>query len=176
MAIIGYGSQGRTHALNLRDSGVRAIRVALKPDSATRAKAQADGFQVVTAPEAAAWGEVIAVMTSDEAHRDLWRDELAPYYDQAKRMLGVVSNPTLTPADEVMRRVRVRPAQAGADPGLGGAQRDLFPAREAQQRMHRPPTAGRAFVGFERGLVRHRLLRLRRLRGFSFRAHSMFSD
>lgn len=79
MAIIGYGSQGRTHALNLRDSGVRAIRVALKPDSKTRARAEADGFEVVTASEAAAWGEVVAVMTSDEAHRDLWRDELAPH-------------------------------------------------------------------------------------------------
>ena len=79
MAIIGYGSQGRTHALNLRDSGVRAIRVALKPDSKTRARAEADGFEVVAAAEAAAWGEVIAVMTSDEAHRDLWRDELAPH-------------------------------------------------------------------------------------------------
>lgn len=78
VAIVGYGSQGRTHALNLRDSGVCDIRVALKSDSATRAKALADGFTVVTAAEAAAWGDVVAVLTSDEAHRDLWRDELAP--------------------------------------------------------------------------------------------------
>ena len=79
MAVIGYGSQGRTHALNLRDSGVTDIRVALKPGSATRAKAEADGFQVVTASEAAAWAEVLAIMVSDEAHRDLWADELAPH-------------------------------------------------------------------------------------------------
>jgi len=78
VAVIGYGSQGRTHALNLRDSGVGDIVVGLKAGSATRAKALADGFPVLTAGEAAASADVVAVMVSDEAHRDLWRDELAP--------------------------------------------------------------------------------------------------
>ncbi len=76
--MIGYGSQGRTHALNLRDSGVRHLVVGLKAGSATRETAQADGFAVMTAAEAAAGADVVAVMVSDEAHRDLWRDELAP--------------------------------------------------------------------------------------------------
>ena len=76
--MIGYGSQGRTHALNLRDSGVADIVVGLKAGSLTRAKAQADGFPVMTAREAAADADVVAVMVSDEAHRDLWRDELEP--------------------------------------------------------------------------------------------------
>jgi len=76
--VIGYGSQGRTHALNLRDSGVSDIVVGLKADSTTREKALADGFPVATAGEAAAGADVVAVMVSDEAHRDLWRDELAP--------------------------------------------------------------------------------------------------
>lgn len=78
VAVIGYGSQGRTHALNLRDSGVADIVVGLKAGSATRAKAEADGFTVLTAGEAAASADVVAVMVSDEAHRDLWRDELEP--------------------------------------------------------------------------------------------------
>lgn len=76
--MIGYGSQGRTHALNLRDSGVTDIVVGLKTGSATRGKAEADGFAVLTAAEAAAQADVVAVMVSDEAHRDLWRDELEP--------------------------------------------------------------------------------------------------
>ena len=78
VAIIGYGSQGRTHALNLRDSGVADIVVGLKPGSATRAKAQADGFTVVTAEEATSGADVVAVMVSDEAHRDLWHLALEP--------------------------------------------------------------------------------------------------
>ena len=69
--MIGYGSQGRTHALNLRDSGVTDIVVGLKAGSKTRERAAADGFAVMTAGEAAASADVVAVMTSDEAHRCL---------------------------------------------------------------------------------------------------------
>ncbi|MFJ6024199.1 ketol-acid reductoisomerase [Brevundimonas sp. NPDC092305] len=78
VAIIGYGSQGRTHALNLKDSGVTDIVVGLKAASPTREKALADGFSVMTVAEAVLEADVVAVMVSDEAHRDLWRDELEP--------------------------------------------------------------------------------------------------
>lgn len=78
LLIIGYGSQGRTHALNCRDSGVTDIRVALKPGSPTRAKAEGDGFDVVTVADGVKWADVIVVLTSDEAHQSLFRDEIAP--------------------------------------------------------------------------------------------------
>ncbi len=76
--MIGYGSQGRTHALNLRDSGVTDIVVGLKAESKTRPVAEADGFKVLTAGEATAGADVVAIMVSDEAHRDLWADEIEP--------------------------------------------------------------------------------------------------
>jgi ketol-acid reductoisomerase len=78
VAVIGYGSQGRTHALNLRDSGVTDLVVGLKSGSKTRAVAEADGFEVLTAGEATAGADVVAIMVSDEAHRDLWAEEIEP--------------------------------------------------------------------------------------------------
>jgi len=78
VAIIGYGSQGRTHALNLRDSGVESLSIGLKPESSSRAKAMDDGFSVLTAGQAVAGADVVAIMVSDEAHRDLYRDEIEP--------------------------------------------------------------------------------------------------
>ncbi|ASG19981.1 ketol-acid reductoisomerase [Nitrospirillum viridazoti] len=77
VAIIGYGSQGHAHAQNLRDSGVKEIVVALRAGSATTKKAEAAGFKVVTPAEAAAWADVVMILTPDELQADLYRDELA---------------------------------------------------------------------------------------------------
>ncbi len=60
IAIAGYGSQGHAHAQNLRDSGVEQVAIALREGSATRAKAEAAGFQVMTATEAAGLGMLSA--------------------------------------------------------------------------------------------------------------------
>ena len=57
IAVIGYGSQGRAHALNLRDSGVKDIGVPLREGSATRAKAEQDDLKVFTLAEAAQWAD-----------------------------------------------------------------------------------------------------------------------
>lgn len=74
--MVGYGSQGRAQALNLRDSGVE-VRIGARPGKSAEA-ARADGFEVATVAEAAAWADVVALLTSDEAHRDLWLDQVGP--------------------------------------------------------------------------------------------------
>ncbi len=76
VAIIGYGSQGHAHAMNLRDSGVANVTVALRPGSASAAKAQDAGFDVKTSAEAAAWADVVMVLTPDEHQSDLYQDDL----------------------------------------------------------------------------------------------------
>ena len=79
VAIIGYGSQGRAHALNLKDSGVKQVAVALRPGSTTALKAEADGFQVMSVPEAAAWADLMMMATPDELQADIWRDDIADH-------------------------------------------------------------------------------------------------
>ncbi|MEE8658057.1 Ketol-acid reductoisomerase (NADP(+)) [Acetobacteraceae bacterium EV16G] len=76
LAIIGYGSQGHAHAHNLRDSGVRDIVVALRPDSKAVAKAQEAGFKVMSPSEAASWADVVMVLTPDEGQADLYKEHL----------------------------------------------------------------------------------------------------
>jgi ketol-acid reductoisomerase len=81
VAVIGYGSQGHAHALNLRDSGVE-VKIGLKPDSKSVAKAQEAGFEVLTAAEAAKWGDVIVILAPDQHQRGLFaadiKDNLEP--------------------------------------------------------------------------------------------------
>tara|TARA_R110002126_G_scaffold8784_4_gene40758 strand:- start:328 stop:1344 length:1017 start_codon:yes stop_codon:yes gene_type:complete len=79
VALVGYGNHGRSHALCLRDSGVTQIRIALRAGSASRAKAEADGFEVVTVAQAAAWADAIALLAADEAHRQIWTQDILPH-------------------------------------------------------------------------------------------------
>ncbi len=76
VAIIGYGSQGHAHALNLRDSGVNVI-VGLRPDSASVAKAREQELTVMSPDEAAAKGDVVMILVPDELQGDVFRDEIA---------------------------------------------------------------------------------------------------
>ena len=78
VAIVGYGSQGHAHAMNLRDSGVTEVRIALREGSATRKKAEAAGFQCVTPAEAAAWADVVMMLTPDELQASIYNEDLAP--------------------------------------------------------------------------------------------------
>ncbi len=81
VAIIGYGSQGHAHANNLKDSGVDVI-VALRPGSASAAKAEAAGLTVKTVEAAAAEADVVMVLTPDEFQSVLYREQLAPNLKQ----------------------------------------------------------------------------------------------
>jgi ketol-acid reductoisomerase len=78
IAIVGYGSQGRAHALNLKDSGVKDVVVALRPGSATAKKVEADGLKVMTVAEASAWADAIMVLAPDELQRGIYANEIAP--------------------------------------------------------------------------------------------------
>ncbi len=78
VAIIGYGSQGRAHALNLKDSGAKNLAVGLKAGSPTAKKVEADGLQVMTVAEAAKWADVMMMAAPDELQADIWRADIAP--------------------------------------------------------------------------------------------------
>ncbi len=78
VAVVGYGSQGHAHANNLRDSGVTDVRIALREGSASAKKAQGAGFEVMNPADAAAWADVVMVLTPDELQAELYRDHLGP--------------------------------------------------------------------------------------------------
>ncbi|GAC1511748.1 MAG: ketol-acid reductoisomerase [Pseudarthrobacter sp.] len=75
VAIVGYGSQGHAHALNLRDSGVEVV-IALKEGSSSIAKAQDAGFTVKTVADAAEWADVIMILAPDQHQRAIFNDSI----------------------------------------------------------------------------------------------------
>jgi ketol-acid reductoisomerase len=76
VAIVGYGSQGHAHVLNLRDSGVKEVCVALREGSPSAKKAADQGLSVKTPAEAAAWADLVMMLTPDELQADIYRDHL----------------------------------------------------------------------------------------------------
>jgi len=76
VAIIGYGSQGHAHALNLRDSGAKDVSVALRKSSAGVKKAEGEKLKVMDVTEAAKWADVMMMLTPDELQGDIYRDHL----------------------------------------------------------------------------------------------------
>src|SRR5574341_1060701 len=86
VAVIGYGSQGHAHALNLRDNGVKVV-VGLPAGSRSRAKAQADGLAVKTPAEAAAAADIVMILTPDTGQAALYRDEIAAGLKPGKTLM-----------------------------------------------------------------------------------------
>jgi ketol-acid reductoisomerase len=87
VAIVGYGSQGHAHALNLRDSGVKEVAIALRKGSASAAKAEKEGLKVFDVAEAAKWADVVMMLTPDELQADIYREHLAPNLKQGAALL-----------------------------------------------------------------------------------------
>ncbi len=87
IAIVGYGSQGRAHALNLKDSGVKNVVVALKPGSATAKKVEADGLTVMGVAEAAKWADALMILAPDELQRGIYNSEIAPNIKDGSALL-----------------------------------------------------------------------------------------
>ena len=75
IAILGYGSQGHAHALNLKDSGCDVV-VGLRPDSSSRADAEGAGLRVLDVADAASEGDIVMILLPDERQADVWDDEI----------------------------------------------------------------------------------------------------
>lgn len=86
VAIIGYGSQGHAHALNLRDSGVNVV-VGLYEGSKSKAKAEAAGLKVLTVGEAAKAGDFIMILLPDHVQGDTYRNEIAQHMTKGKTLM-----------------------------------------------------------------------------------------
>src|ERR1051325_6894814 len=137
VAVFGYGSQGHAHALNLRDSGVE-VRIALEPDSRSRARAEADRFTVMTPAAAAEWGDVLAILVPDTTQPALYRNAIERALGSGKTLLFAhgfnIHFGTVRPpggADVIMvapkspgHRVREVFVEGGGTPALLAVQQD----------------------------------------------------
>ncbi len=86
VAVIGYGSQGHAHALNLRDSGVEVV-TGLAEGSPSRAKAQKAGVNVMTTAQAAAWADIIMMLVPDEKQREVFEKDVRPGLKPGKGLM-----------------------------------------------------------------------------------------
>src|SRR5690554_5257579 len=78
VAIVGYGSQGHAHVLNLRDSGITDVVVALRPGSPSAKKAEGEGLKVMSVADASKWADVIMMLVPDELQADIYKEHIEP--------------------------------------------------------------------------------------------------
>ncbi len=76
IAIFGYGSQGHAHALNLKDSGVNDVVVALREGSSSIKKAESKGLKVMNLSDAAEWADVVMILTPDELQAQIYKNHM----------------------------------------------------------------------------------------------------
>ncbi len=86
VAVVGYGSQGHAHALNLRDSGVD-VSDALRADSLSKPKAEAESLKVTSVAEASDWGDVVVMLAPDTSQPQIYRQEVEPYLKPGKMLM-----------------------------------------------------------------------------------------
>ena len=137
VAIIGYGSQGHAHSLNLRDSGV-SVRVGLHDGSASRARAEKEGLAVNSPGEAAAWADVIMILAPDTKQPKLYRDAIEPNLKPGKTVMfahgfnirfGSIKPPTFVDVSMIApkapgHRVREVFIEGGGTPALIAIEQD----------------------------------------------------
>ena len=87
VAVIGYGSQGHAHLLNMKDSGVTDLAVGLREGSSSRKKAEGEGLKCMTPAEAAAWADVVMMLTPDELQADIYYADLADNMKQGAALV-----------------------------------------------------------------------------------------
>ncbi len=131
VGVIGYGSQGHAHALNLRDSGVR-VRVGLRPGGKSWSQAERAGLEVVPVAEAARWADVIVMLIPDTAQPEVYRRAVAPHLEPGKTLMfshgfnvrfGTIEPPTTVDVSMVApkapgHRVREIYREGGGTPAL----------------------------------------------------------
>ena len=137
VAVIGYGSQGHAHALNLTDSGV-SVKVGLADGSKSRAKAEADGVEVTSVTAAATWADVVMILAPDTTQPTLYRDAIAPNLAAGNMLMFAhgfnIRFKTITPPDNVDvtmiapkapgHRVREVYLEGGGTPALMAIEQD----------------------------------------------------
>ena len=137
VAIIGYGSQGHAHALNLKDSGVQ-VRIGLPATSKSIDKAKKVGLEVTSVADAAAWGDVIMILTPDETQAKIYKEEIAQHLKPGKALAfahgfniryGTIQPPAgvdvfLAAPKAPGHRVREVFTEGGGVPGLVAVEQD----------------------------------------------------
>ena len=137
VAVLGYGSQGHAHALNLRDSGV-TVRIGLHEGSKSKASAEKEGLEVMTPAAATKWADVIMVLVPDTAASSLYREAIGPNLSAGKMLMfahgfnirfGTVAPPkdvdvTMIAPKSPGHRVRELYVEGGGTPALIAVHQD----------------------------------------------------